>query len=156
MSICFLPLAAQQKSWSSEDFQLNWKIAEGNLIMTFAAKTSGWLSVGFEPSAVMKDADIIIMSVDDQGKVNAEDHFGVSMISHKNDTELGGRSDVKVVSGSEKNGITTVTFSIPLSSGDSKDKTLAEGKKVKIILASGDKDNFKVKHNKKAKGEIIL
>jgi hypothetical protein len=150
----FIP--AQEKSWENGDFALRWKIEGKNLIMTLTAKTTGWISVGFDPSSIMRDADIIILAVDASGKVLAEDHYGTSPTGHKKDTDIGGQENVTVISGEEKNGSTTVTFSIPLDSGDSKDKVLFAGKKVKVILASSTKDGFTSKHNKKGKVEITL
>lgn len=149
-------LFAQQNTMTAGEFTLKWNIDGENLVMTVSAKTTGWVSVGFEPSKVMKDADILIFSVDKDGTVKGEDEYGVSLFGHKKDTEIGGTDNLTIISGSEKNGMTTVKFSIPLSSGDSKDKVLVAGQKVKVLFASGKKDKFSAKHNKKAKGEITL
>lgn len=149
-------LSAQEKSWENKDFSLKWKIEGQNLIMTLTARTTGWISIGFEPTRIMKDADILIFAVDANGKVLYEDHFGTTPTGHKKDTDLGGQDNITILSGSEKEGVTTVTFSIPLNSGDSYDKVLAAGRKITVLFASAAKDGFTVKHNKKAKAEISL
>lgn len=149
-------LFAQQNNMTAGGFTMEWEVQGADLVMTVSAKTTGWISVGFEPTRIMKDADILIFAVDKDGKVTGSDHYGTSIFGHRKDTTLGGTEDVTVISGSEVDGVTTVTFSIPLSSGDSKDKVLASGQKVKVLFASSKKDDFLTKHNKKAKGKITL
>jgi len=156
LSLICLSVNAQDKSWEGNGFVVTWKLSTDQLEMTIETETTGWVSVGFEPTRIMKDANIIIASVLPDGSVIAEDHYGTGTFSHKKDTDLGGTKNVTVISGSESEGKTRITFSIPLNSGDSKDVILTPGKKTKIILASSKADSFTKKHNKKAKTEIEL
>ena len=151
-----LNLSAEPTNFTTNDFNLSWEIQETNLIMTLSAPTTGWISVGFEPTKMMKNANILLFSVDEDGIVLAEDDYGTSIFGHKNDIKLGGTNNITILSGSEKNGTTLVSFSIPLSSGDMYDKEFVEGQMVKVLFASASKDKFTSKHNKKASGNIQL
>jgi hypothetical protein len=129
------------------DFSMEWSVEGNSLSVTASAPTTGWIAVGFEPSAAMKDADIVIGYVED-GQVFISDDWGDGHISHSPDTELGGTSDVTGVSGTETDGRTEISFSIPMSSGDAYDKVLQQGSTIKMILAYGpdDADDFQGYH----------
>jgi len=137
------------------DIKSGCKIEGDRLFVTLSAPTKGWISVGFKPGTMMKDANIIIGYVAG-GELVLEDHFGVGNIAHKADTELGGTMDVEAVEGSESDGATSFTFSIPLDSGDEYDQPLAAGETVKIILAYAGKDDFKVKHGYRTSTSLEL
>ena len=85
-----------------------------------------------------------------------EDHFGTGNVKHKPDTEIDGKDDIIEMSGTEKDNVTELSFTIPLDSGDSRDKKLVPDKKVKIICAYGKRDTLKLKHSKRIKFEIEL
>jgi len=51
--------------------------------------------------------------------------------------DLGGTSDVSNVTGQVQNGTTTISFTIPLDSGDPNDIVYAKGNQYKVILAYG-------------------
>ena len=77
-------------------------------------------------------------------------------MSHKGDTDLKGKNSIIKPIGNEINWITTLEFSIPLSSGDSLDRKLVTGNKYKDLLAYGKKDNFTSYHSYRAAVEIKL
>jgi len=130
-----------------EDFVMEWVIEDNSLTITASAPTTGWIAVGFDPSAAMKDANIIIGYVRDD-ELFISDDWGNGHISHSPDTELGGTSNVTGLSGSEQNGTTEISFSIPLDSEDMYDTILIQGTVHKIILAYGpdESDNFNGYH----------
>lgn len=130
-----------------EGFQLEWMIDDNTITVTASAPTTGWIAVGFDPSAAMKDANIIIGYVSESDLFISDD-FGNGHISHSPDTELGGTSDVTGISGTEQNGTTMISFSIPLDSEDQYDTTLIQGSTHKIIIAYGpdEADNFQGYH----------
>ena len=143
-------------SWKNDDFSLAWTVEGSELLLTVSAPTTGWVAVGFGPSRMMKDANIVIGAVLPDGGVMAEDHFGTGLTSHGKDTENGGAANLRVISGEERNGTTTISFAIPLESGDPKDARLVPGSKIVVILASSSRDTFTSKHTRKAKAEIQL
>jgi len=100
-----------------------WKTDAENIHIKLSAKTTGWVGVGFNPSKEMKDANIILGYVK-KGKVKVTDHFGTTKRQHKADKKLGGKKDITNINGKEENGITEISFTIPLDSGDAKDKPI--------------------------------
>ncbi|MBN2616814.1 MAG: DOMON domain-containing protein [Spirochaetales bacterium] len=138
-----------------DSMDIAWKVIENEIEFTVSAKTNGWVAIGFEPSKMMKDADMILFSVVD-GKLVIEDHYGNGLTSHKKDEDLGGVSSVTGISGLEKDGITTGTFRIPLNSTDKFDKKLVAGNTYKLIVAYGKNDNMKTGHSYRGSTKITL
>ena len=130
-----------------DDVFLSWVLSDSDIEITVSAPTTGWVAVGFEPTAAMKDADIIIGFVSADG-VFIRDDWGDGFTSHRADTELGGADNVTLISGNEEDGATRLIFSIPLSSGDQYDKHLETGTTYKVLLAYGqeDADNYQGYH----------
>lgn len=133
----------------------DWAVQGDTLFIKLSAPTTGWIAVGFEPARMMKDADIIIGAVS-EGEVLIEDHFGLKPTSHIRDEEIGGTNDVTILGGSEKNGTTTLLFSIPMESMDSFDRKLEKGREYKVIVAYGRNDNLKSYHKKRGSFKITL
>jgi hypothetical protein len=140
---------------TSSKITMQWKIVGKDLEVIVTAPTKGWVSVGFDPTNIMKDANFILGYVDGD-KVVVSDEFGNHFTSHAPDDSLGGSIDVKAGAGSETKKETTISFVIPLNSGDEYDKVLEEGVSYTVLLAFGDKDNFTVRHRKRVKVEITL
>jgi len=136
---------------------MSWKVDGPSLIIRISARSEGWVAVGFEPTQAMKDANFIIAYMKD-GTVYVRDDYGTERGKHAADTKLGGKNDVNAISGSEENGVTEITFSIPLDSGDVYDKPLSPGNEYYILLAYGKSDSFSAVHEieAEAKGSIRL
>ena len=136
---------------------VQWMIEGDQLHIQMSAMTTGWIAVGFEPSRQMKDANIIIGYVED-GEVFLRDDWGVANTRHGADAENGGTDDLSDIAGSEADGVTTISFVIPLDSGDATDKALAAGGSYKMIAAAGPdgKDDFGTYHAKRGSTQIEL
>ncbi|MBM9613638.1 DOMON domain-containing protein [Desulfobulbus rhabdoformis] len=135
-----------QHSLTIDTMSLDWSVNSDTLAVKVAAPTTGWVGVGFNPSDMMKDANIIIGYVKD-GKVKISDDFGTGVTSHAPDERRGGSSNVTVVGGSEVGKTTTLEFTIPLKSGDAKDGMIDPAAETKVMLAYGpDRDSMRMKH----------
>lgn len=149
-STSMMQVEPQYQDTLVKDFHLMWRVDTlGFLHVKLMAPAKGWVAIGFAPSNIMKDANLII------GYVKADtayfsDEFGVSLTSHSPDTKLGGTDDIKEKSGMESEDLTEIHFSIPMNSADKYDKVLEKGKIYKIILAAGASDNFTSPHVKTA------
>lgn len=132
---------------SSGGITLRWRVSGDSLDVIVSADTTGWVAVGFDPTSRMQDANIIIGYVEGP-MISIRDDFGTSISSHSSDESLGGTGDVTNVSGSEAAGITEISFTIPLDSGDQYDRPLAEGSSYKVLLAYGPdgSDDFTTYH----------
>lgn len=154
-----VPVREGFESVTVEDlsYHLQWQVEGDTLNLQIAAPTTGWIAVGFEPTKKMKDANILIGYVSN-GTASLRDDFGVAQVSHGPDTENGGSTDFSNLEGDEVDGVTVLSFSIPLDSGDDYDKKLTPGSKIKVIMAYGpnDKDDFGTIHAKRGSIQINL
>lgn len=141
-----LHAAGHQHSLTIDKMTFDWSIEGNTLTIKLSAPTTGWIGIGFHPTDMMKDANIVIGYVKD-GKVEISDEFGHQPTQHGSDTQRGGTDNVTVVGGSESGNTTTLEFSIPLQSGDANDGVIDPKADTVIILAYGpDRDSFKLKH----------
>lgn len=140
-----------------EEFTFAWQVRDDSLDVRISAPTTGWVAIGFEPTRAMNDADMRFGFVAD-GSVEVADHFGVSAINHRFDTDLGGTRDVSNVGGSEEGGRTTLTFTMPLDSGDEYDAALTPGEEVILIYAHGGDgvDDYTTKHVARGGFKVVL
>lgn len=136
---------------------LTWKPEGENLNVTIRAPTNGWVAVGFDPSIAMMDANIIIGYVKGD-QVFIRDDYGSTLTSHKADVDGGGRDNVTNKRGKEEEGATEIGFTIPLDSGDKRDRKLVVGRRYKVLLANGHygEDNFTSLHKTRTAVDIEI
>lgn len=149
---------AQEESYKTvnvKKFVFSYLVADENLKVKVSYPTTGWIAVGFNPVRKMKGANFIF-GYNLNGKAVVGDEYGDSPYSHKSDTLLNGKNNIIESTCTEENKTTTLSFTIPLNSGDTKDVILEKGKEITIVLSAGKKDNFKIKHFKLAKTKIVL
>jgi hypothetical protein len=126
--------------------EFEWKLAGDTIQIRLSAKTDGWVGIGFNPTTRMKDANFIIGYVKG-GKVTVTDHYGSTERQHQKDSKGGGERHVENVSGKEENGATEISFTIPVDSGEPKDRPIWIDRENTILLAYGaGRDSFRTKH----------
>jgi hypothetical protein len=140
---------------NTNGFTLKYKVEGSDLHCKLSAATSGWVAVGFNPSAMMKDANFIIGYVSNN-IANIRDDYGVSNTEHNADIAIGGTSNLTLIEGSEINGITLLDFKIPMNSGDPKDSVLNLNQSYPIIFAKGSADDYTSYHTAVAFSSITL
>jgi hypothetical protein len=145
----------QLKTVKAGKFTFSYTIDGKNLKGSVSVKTNGWVAIGFNPKNVMKDANIIIGTLVD-GKPFLSDDFGDELFSHRPDTSIGGTYNILAGDFRQESGIATMTFTIPLDSGDPKDAKLVPGQKVKLIFSTGATFDIKKKHKSDASTTITL
>jgi hypothetical protein len=129
-----------------ENIVFEWKMADETIHIRLAAKTQGWVGIGFNPSTRMKDANFIIGYVK-EGNVKVTDHYGTTQRQHEKDIKLGGQMNISDIAGKEENGVTEITFCIPLNSEDPKDRPIWTDKENTVLLAYGaGRDSFRARH----------
>lgn len=134
-----------------------WRNDDLHLYMALEGRTSGWLSIGFEPTTRMKDADMIFGWVED-GKATVLDLFSQGPTGpHPPDTELDGTDDILEYGGKEENGYTIIEFKRKLDTQDVYDKAFGRGQTISIIWSLADVDDFAAQHNiARGAGELTL
>ncbi len=143
------------KTINEGKFVFSYKIEGKNFVGRISYPTAGWVAVGFNPASMMKGANFIIGALID-GKTIISDEYGDTKYSHKPDTALGGKYSIINGACTTENGVLTMSFTIPLNSGDDKDVVLEKGKPVKVIFAAGKKPDIKSIHSALEKTTIVL
>lgn len=148
-------LSAEKTAEFSKDWSFSWAFKADTIEFTMRAPTTGWISLGFNPTRRMKDADYILAYVED-GQIYISDEFGTGNTTHRSDVSLGGENSAKPISYTEDSNKTSITFSLPLSSGDQYDTVFVEGEKCKVLGAYSTSKNFTTRHRKRSSVDIIL
>ncbi len=149
------PLSAEKAAEFSKDWSFSWVFKAETIEFTMRAPTTGWISLGFNPTRRMKDADYILAYVEN-GKIFISDEYGTGTTSHTSDLSLGGKESAKAISFVEEPRRTTITFSLPLNSADQYDTVFREGEKCKVLAAYGTSKDFSARHRKREATEITL
>lgn len=137
---------------SSTGITVSWTNKEDTIYVALESPGTGYVSIGFDPDTAMSGANFIFGYVTDMGTF-ARDEYGTSLFGHGPDTSNGGTDDIIDYAGSESDG-TVFEFSIPLDSGDDKDKPLSPGSSYTCLLAYSNADNFTTKHSRR--GSVTL
>jgi len=134
-----------------------WKNDSEHLYMALKGKTTGWVSIGFEPTRRMRDADMVFGWVED-GEATVLDLYSTGTFGpHPPDEELGETDDLLEVAGKEEGGFTIIEFKRKMDTGDKYDKAFIPGGTIKFIWAMAGADSLRAKHNvAKGRGEIAL
>jgi hypothetical protein len=155
-TMILIPIGAQQmNSVTAGGVTFEWSISDGHMDITLQSPEKGWVSVGFNPSSIMKDAAFYLAYIEN-GQVYLRDDFGTGRISHGPDTSQGGSDDAVILGGEETNRGTTVRFRIPLDSGDKYDHRFVSGEEIPVLFAHSSRDNFTSKHSGKGKALITF
>ena len=132
---------------NQDKLKIYWRDDGDSVSLGLVSKATGWVAIGFEPKMMMQDADIIIGDVKDGETVVLDEYSTGPTGPHREDTVLGGTSDLTAFGGSEENGITVIEFSRLKDTKDSYDTLLTSDKPIKIIWALADTDVLDMKHN---------
>lgn len=133
----------------------SWTVGDGVLQVKLTGKTTGWVAVGFNPVKMMKGANFIMGYVKG-GKVKVTDHIGNADRNHKADTKSGGQNHAGSTAGSEKGGVTEISFTIPLDSKDTNDTVIDSTGMTTVLLGMGSRDSFRSIHSFRAVHRVNL
>jgi hypothetical protein len=138
------------------NFKLHWKIDADTILMAMEGKTSGWVTIGFDPETRMQGADMVFGWVTSTDNVRVVDAYATGPTGpHPKDTDQGGTSDVLCFGGSESGGKTIIEFKRLLSTDDKKrDKPIPTNGELTIIWALGPDDDFDSQHSERGAGRI--
>jgi hypothetical protein len=124
----------ESRGYSGGDIEVFWTTDDEHLYMALRGETTGWISIGFDPLEWMKDADVIMGSVDGN-EVVVEDQYSTEIYGpHLPDEDLGGTDDILEFGGLEKDGQTVIEFKRRLDTGDEFDKVISPGQERDGVL----------------------
>jgi hypothetical protein len=131
----------QQRSVSKSGMTVNWNCQKNRMFFEMSAKTTGWLTLGFNDTPGIKGAYLLMGRVVD-GKAEVVEHYTLQAGDYRPIASLGGTTQVEDVDGVEKNGESTIYFSLPLAVAGKYQKQLVQGKRYHWILAYSREDDF--------------
>jgi len=138
--------------------EIQYSFVEEGYVIGMKGNTKGWISIGFESSSSMKDAEIIIGYVR-LGKGYLTHHFGTGLYSHKDIKKMGGvllRRIVELLHAREENNSTIIQFVRKLKAEGKYYKSLERGKIVKLLYAIGTNDKLTKRHKERGYIKIKL
>jgi hypothetical protein len=144
-----------RQGYSGGDMEISWRNDQEYLYLALNGSTDGWLAIGFEPLEWMKNADIIIASVQPDKAVAKDEYCTGNYGPHTDDTMLGGTDDILEFTGKKVAGRTIFELKRRLDTGDKFDKAFSPGQAISIIWALSDSPDLSFKHNV-AFGEGII
>jgi len=144
-----------RQGYSGGDLAVSWKNDKEYLFLALNGSTDAWLAIGFDPLEWMKNADIILASVQGGKAVVLDEYCTGNYGPHIEDTMLGGSDDILESGGSKSAGRTIIELKRRLDTGDRFDKVFSPGGTVSVIWALSSNSDISLKHNI-AYGEGIL
>jgi hypothetical protein len=147
--------SSARQGYSGGEMVVSWRNDQEYLYLAMNGSTDGWLAIGFEPLEWMKDADMILASVQNGKTVALDEYCTGNYGPHVEDTMLGGTDDILEFAGSQKAGRTVIELKRKLDTGDKFDKQFSPGQAISVIWALSDSPDPSLKHNV-AYGEAIM
>ncbi|MDD4651294.1 MAG: DUF2202 domain-containing protein [Methanothrix sp.] len=147
--------SSARQGYSGGEMVVSWRNDQEYLYLAMNGSTDGWLAIGFEPLEWMKDADMILASVQNGKTVALDEYCTGNYGPHVEDTMLGGTDDIMEFAGSQKAGRTVIELKRKLDTGDKFDKQFSPGQAISVIWALADSPDPSFKHNV-AYGEAIM
>ena len=144
-----------RQGYSGGDLEISWRNDQEHLYLALNGSTEGWLAIGFDPLEWMKNADMILGSVQAGKAVVLDEYCTGNYGPHIEDTMLGGSDDILESGGRKSAGRTIIELKRRLDTGDRFDKAFSPGGMVSVIWALSSNPDISVKHNI-AYGEGIL
>ncbi len=140
---------ARQISADKDNVIIAWTIKDDRVYFGLDFKSKGWISIGFDPTVIMANADMVFGMVPESGPVEAIDAFSTGTFGpHPPDSQLGGKNDILQFAGSRQGDRIHFEFVRLLKSGDRYDKDIPVSGRLKLIWAYGPSMSFTAKHVK--------
>ncbi len=149
--VCLAGTTLNAQNWKKvekNDMIVEWRIDQNKVWFRMAAKTQGWLALGFNTEDELKGSSLIMAasvkgSAGKEANEKIEEHYIIQPGNHKNVADLNKKtilSDTKV--SVEDAMYTMARFALPLNHTWDDRIALVEGKKYYFILAYSVSDDF--------------
>ncbi len=136
-----LSLISFSSSITVRDMEIRWTEGEAYWSFELSAPTTGWVALGFNQKNDIVQTNLIMGAVKGE-QVKTEDFYVVGFANPQPVSKLGGKIAVSDVEGEEKNGRTTLCFSIPKKAIDQYHYDLKAGDEIWFICAYSRADEF--------------
>lgn len=136
-----LSLISFSSSITVRDMDVRWTEEADCWSFELSAPTTGWIALGFNTKNDIVQTNLIMTAVK-EGTISSEDFYVLDFGNPQPVANLGGEIAVRDVEGEEKNGRTTVRFSIPKKANDQYHYDLKAGDEIWFICAYSRADEF--------------
>mgnify|MGYP001815508487 CR=1 FL=1 len=138
---CLLASYCFSQEIEVERMKISWEHQNDRVVFTASAPDDGWVALGFNTKNNIVGSNLIMVGVEGS-KTTAEDFYVVGAGNPKPVATLGSKSQIEHVTGEDKNGITTISFTIPIKAFDKYHQDLSKGRKLWLICAYSMEDEF--------------
>lgn len=130
-------------------FTIHWQVEGDRIHMAIEATSRGWVALGFDPGAVMANADMVFGIVPADKPATAVDAWSTGTFGpHPADASQGGTNDILDFAGARSGESVVFEFTRLLATKDKFDKVIALDKATKLIWAVGSDLAFTARHSK--------
>jgi len=136
-----IAFAQSMKRISVKGMEIKWSLMKDTVQFEVFAPTQGWVAVGFNSSNNIVGANLI-MGASKNNKSIFEDQYVISTGVHKEFKLVGGKTAISNLICTENASGTTMKFNIPQKQLDKFHHPLASGKKIWLICAYSQQDDF--------------
>ncbi|MFA6366096.1 MAG: DOMON domain-containing protein [Candidatus Hydrogenedentales bacterium] len=148
---------ARETSFDNGNFRLLWKIQGDAIFMAIDAKAAGWVAIGFEPTNIMANADMIFGIVDKSGRLQSIDARSTGMFGpHPPDLNQGGQDSILAAAAGRSQDRVVFEFSRKLNTSDKLDNVIPAKGSIKIIWAYSSGLQFTANHSKAGKATLVM
>jgi DOMON domain len=127
----------------STDYTLTFKVCDDSLVASVTANGTGWVAVGFGRDQYMPETDVFMAGVLPDGSAYGRDAYA----QFRSPPVADASQDVQLLGASEANGVTSISFSRLLNTGDASDFDLTDGPYYILMAFNASSDNLTVRHS---------
>lgn len=124
-----------------QQMQVSWRASEGKVHFGLTAPVAGWLAIGLNTSDQLKGTYLLMARVV-KGQAEVVEHKVISPGVYRPFHELGADMAVSNIHGSEREGSTTVSFSLPEMNVSPLAFPMQEGQSYTLLMAYSVSDDF--------------
>lgn len=143
------------KELNQDGYHLAWRIHDKAIDVKVSYATNGWVGFGIGQTGTMEGSHIVLGFALD-GKATVVDQFGYAKDRHGPQAKVGGKDSLTARDAVFADGTTTLSFSMPLNTGNPQDPVLVEGETYEVILANGGQDAQDLESYHGRTGRIIV
>lgn len=126
---------------SANKMAVKWHYLNDRIYFDMQAPTNGWVTIGFNTTANMSGAYLLMGRVT-QNKAEVVEHYTQSPGDYKSFSKLGLDGNVQDIIGVETIGSTHIKFSLPIKSANKCARNLQKGLSYVMTLAYSQEDDF--------------
>lgn len=125
------------------DYTLTFKVCDDSLVGSVTAIGTGWVAVGFGRDQYMPETDVFMAGVLPDGTVYSRDAYA----QFRSPPVADASQDVQLLGATESNGVTNISFSRRLNTGDASDFDLTDGPYYILMAFNATSDTLTVRHS---------